>query len=113
MPKLASSVVSGIQGNNADKEFRNGWTQQQLTTVSGQNAGKNIMIVLPKHTETFQGSKQQQLLCQTPNDKQTLSYDCYIFDSGDFELQGDGGYLNWAFTGNFKRNGNKVSFSKP
>ncbi|KAK5122221.1 hypothetical protein LTR85_004131 [Meristemomyces frigidus] len=113
VPKIATSVVGGIQGNNADKEFRNGWTQQQLSVVSGQNSGKNIMIVYPKHTANFQGSQQQQLQCQTPNNKQTISYDCYVFDSGNFELQGDGGYLNWAFTGNFKRDGNKVTFMKP
>jgi len=60
---------------------------------------KVSQIVYPKHTANFQGSVQSQLLCACPNTKQTLAYDCYVFDSGDFELQGDGGYLNWAFTG--------------
>lgn len=37
-------------------------------------------------------------------------YGIWTFSSGEFINQGDGGYVNWAFAGNYKRTGNKVSF---
>ncbi|CAF9904553.1 hypothetical protein IMSHALPRED_000104 [Imshaugia aleurites] len=119
MASLVSGAVSGlvsgisglVSGNANDQNYRNGWTQQQIGTLSAANPGKNIIVVFPPHSQSLQGSQYQQLVCKTPT--QTLSYDCYIFDSGTFTLKGDGGYLNWAFTGNFTRNGNTVTFKKP
>lgn len=116
MGSLIAGAVSGlitgvsglVSGNTNDQNFRNGWTQQNLGTVTAANPKKNVIIVFPPHDQNLQGSKYQQLVCKTPT--QTLSYDCYIFDSGDFTLKGDGGYLNWAFAGNFTRNGNKLTF---
>jgi len=113
IPKAVQGIAGGVQASNADKQFRTGWTQQQLAQIAGQNSGKNVMIVYPKHTANFQGSQQSQLVCTCPNSKQNINYDCYVFDSGHFVLQGDGGYLNWAFQGSFKRNGDTVDFSKP
>ena len=124
---MASALVSGAVGGlfqlgntvnqgAEDRNFRNGWTQQQLGTVSADpaNAGKNIMIVYVDHDASqLVNSKFSQLECQCPNSGIKLSYDCYVFDSGPFTLKGDGGYLNWAFCGNFKRDKNNVTFSKP
>jgi hypothetical protein len=42
----------------------------------------------------------------------TFGYNIYVFSSGTFVLAGDGGYENWAFAGNFVRNGNTVKFSE-
>lgn len=45
----------------------------------------------------------------------TQGYECYLFTSGTFELQGDGGFENWAFDGNYTRdpsNGNIVNFQE-
>ncbi|CAD6593803.1 MAG: hypothetical protein ASARMPRED_007958 [Alectoria sarmentosa] len=104
MSSLVSGAVTGlitgisglVSGNANDQNFRNGWTQQNLGTVTAANPKKNVIIVFPPHDQNLQGSKYLQLVCKTPT--QTLSYDCYIFDSGDFTLKGDGGYLNWAFS---------------
>ena len=100
--------MDAIGSNNQDKTFRNGWTQQQLGPLGSSNPGKNIMVVCVKHDASqLQGSQHQDLTCTCPSGS-TQHYDVYIFDSGVFQLQGDGGYLNWAFTGNFVRDGNKV-----
>ncbi|KAI7364990.1 hypothetical protein KC354_g5235 [Hortaea werneckii] len=110
-PQIIQTGFGAIQSNKSDQEFRNSWTQSTLSQVSSQNSGRNIMIVYPNHTQNFVNSQQSTLPCQCPSGN-TITYTCYVFDSGDFELKGDGGYLNWAFTGNFKRNGSKVTFSK-
>ena len=113
---LVGGIISGVAGlvsnNSNDQNFRNGWTQSQLGPLATANPNKNIMIVFPPHDQNFTRSQYSQLLCKTPSG-QTLSYDCYVFDAGDFTLKGDGGFLNWAFQGNFTRNGNKVTFKKP
>ena len=41
-----------------------------------------------------------------------LIYGIWVFESGTFVNKGDGGYLNWAFRGQFKRNGGRVRFRK-
>ena len=83
-------ITSAINGNKEDQNFRNGWTQQQQGEISAQNPGKNIMIVYVKHDASkLVNSQFSQLLCTCPSGS-TLSYNCYVFDSGPFELQGDG-----------------------
>ena len=41
----------------------------------------------------------------------TQGYEIWVFDHGDFELAGDGGYINWCFDGDFDRDGNDVTFN--
>lgn len=40
-------------------------------------------------------------------------FDVYVFDKGTFRDDGDGGDINWAFYGDFRRDGRQVSFQKP
>jgi hypothetical protein len=40
-------------------------------------------------------------------------FDVYVFDKGTFSNDGDGGDINWAFYGNFQRNGQQVTFQQP
>ena len=45
----------------------------------------------------------------------SIPYGVWIFESGTFVNQGDGGFINWAFAGNCKRtgkDGKTVVFSK-
>jgi hypothetical protein len=100
-----------IGSNNADKSFRDGWTQQQLGPLQSANPGKNIMIVSVKHDASqLKGSQQSQLDCACPSGAH-VNYTVYVFDEGVFLHQGDGGFLNWCFAGNFVREGDKVILS--
>jgi hypothetical protein len=88
---VATGIHSQVVGGKADQDFRNGWTQSQLGIVTAANPGKNCMIVISKHDASkLVNSQQSQLPCQMPNSGTTISYDCYVFDSGPFVLQGDG-----------------------
>ncbi|MFJ5895550.1 hypothetical protein ACIQFZ_08840 [Streptomyces sp. NPDC093064] len=40
-------------------------------------------------------------------------FDIYVFDKGTFSNDGDGGYTNWAFYGDFTRDGTEVTFEQP
>ncbi|MEU8624268.1 hypothetical protein [Streptomyces sp. NPDC048669] len=40
-------------------------------------------------------------------------FDVYVFDKGKFSNDGDGGYTNWAFYGDFDRDGSEVTFEQP
>ncbi|MEV6162303.1 hypothetical protein AB0L71_10305 [Streptomyces sp. NPDC052052] len=40
-------------------------------------------------------------------------FDIYVFDKGRFSNDGDGGYTNWAWYGNFTRDGSEVTFEQP
>ena len=83
-----------IGSNNADKSFRDGWTQQQLGPLQSANPGKNIMIICVKHDASqLKGSQQQQMDCACPSGAH-INYMVYIFDEAVFLHQGDGGLLN-------------------
>jgi hypothetical protein len=89
--KLGVGIASQVNQGKEDQNFRNGWTQQQLGVVTAAHQGKNVMIVYPKHDASkLVNSQQSQLQCVCPSSGTTLSYDCYVFDSGPFTLQGDG-----------------------
>lgn len=40
-------------------------------------------------------------------------FDVYVFDKGTFSNDGDGGYTNWAYYGDFTRDGSEATFEKP
>jgi len=108
------SIGTAANQGSEDRDFRNGWTQQQLGVVTAANPHKNVMIVYPAHDASKLVNCATSILeCKCPNSGITMTYQCYVFDSGPFTLKGDGGYLNWAFAGNFVRNKNEVTFSKP
>lgn len=40
-------------------------------------------------------------------------FDVYVFDKGTFSNDGDGGYTNWAYYGDFTRDGKEAAFEQP
>ncbi|KAK4442013.1 hypothetical protein QBC34DRAFT_456793 [Podospora aff. communis PSN243] len=40
----------------------------------------------------------------------TKGYEIWVFSHGTFERAGDGGYINWGFSGRYSQNGNRVEF---
>lgn len=41
-----------------------------------------------------------------------IPYKVFVFRSGKFRNKGDGGFINWCFQGNFRRDGGLITFSK-
>jgi hypothetical protein len=85
------SINSANNQGSEDRNFRNGWTQQQLGVVTAANPGKNVMIVYPNHDASQLANCTNSILeCKCPNSGITLTYQCYVFYSGPFALKGDG-----------------------
>jgi hypothetical protein len=95
---LVSGLFQGGMGINTannqgaeDRNFRNGWTQQQLGVVTAAHAGKNVMIVYSDHDASQLANCTTSVLeCKCPNSGITMTYQCYVFDLGPFTLKGDG-----------------------
>lgn len=45
--------------------------------------------------------------------KYGTTYGVWIFKKGRFENKGDGGYINWAFSGWYDQNGKTIDFRSP
>ncbi|KIW86698.1 uncharacterized protein Z519_12684 [Cladophialophora bantiana CBS 173.52] len=111
--QVGTAIFGAIFNSGADKDFRSSWTQVQVGDLTSKNPGKNVMVVFTKHDASgLVNSTMTIRECTCPNSGSVLTYSCYVFDSGPFVLQGDGGYLNWCFAGSFNRNGNNVTFNK-
>jgi hypothetical protein len=107
----ADAIVNGIMPLNLDdKEKRNRWTPKYVESITKSNPGYNVLLIHTKHIADLTGVQYQGLIPFKISAEEELEYTLYIFDYGTVELQGDGGFLNWAFEENFTRNGNLVEF---
>jgi hypothetical protein len=104
----AAGVVAGIIGNDNNK--REAYTQQFVQQTSKQFPNCNVIICHPQHKVAGPHVvHQHHELGMTVG---TCGYDSYCSPKGQpfiFDNQGDGGYLNWAFAGEFNRNGNTLT----
>lgn len=84
-------LIAGIFADNeAEKEFRSGWTQEAASQLATDNPGKNIMVVYTEHDASgLVAVEKKALQCEIPGGAK-LAYVVYIFDEGRFVLEGDG-----------------------
>jgi hypothetical protein len=89
-------------GNTSSTDRQTQFTRNFIAKVRNQFPEKNALIVHSNHTANFVGSVTQSfdLLAPTPIH---VSYQWYVFDSGTFTLQGDGGDNNVLFAGNVQQ----------
>jgi len=111
-------IVNAIKGAiEKDKQRRNDWTPRFIAQFSAKYPKQNAIMCHTKHDVHWEGIEGKDWGKTTAKFKPKLGlpvkYDVYWGGAGTFTNKGDGGYLNWAFTGNFKRDGNKVQFYKP
>jgi hypothetical protein len=104
-------VVSLIKGIvDADNKKREAFTQHFVDEVSKQFPKCNVVIVHPQHKVAGPHVVHQHH--EVPMTVGTCGYDSYCSPKGQpftFENLGDGGYINWAFAGEFNRNGNSLT----
>ncbi len=105
---IVFGIVSGIIG--ADNKKREAFTQSFVQQASKKFPNCNIVIVHPQHRVAGPHVVHQHH--ELPMTVGTCGYDSYCSPKGQpfvFENQGDGGYLNWAYAGQFSRNGNTLT----
>ncbi|KAF6759307.1 ectomycorrhiza-regulated small secreted protein [Ephemerocybe angulata] len=93
---VRSQVGSGNQG-------RIDFTQRVVREGSSRFPQYNWVIVHTAHLTRFDGASGRNWNHWhyefDINPGGTIRYELYWFESGTFELQGDGGFINWAWTG--------------
>ncbi|KAL0948797.1 hypothetical protein HGRIS_008927 [Hohenbuehelia grisea] len=116
-----TDIIKGIQnGIKQDKLARSGFTQQLVAQMHQKHPDYNWIICHTKHTTKFDGKRgtdwdhrHQEFDVKIGG---TVGYEIYNLKSGEFTRQGDGGFLNWAYIGNIKKNdqgGKHLVFAKP
>ena len=109
MAGVVVGLVQALMGANKDlHEAQSNFTKMYLDTMGPKHPTKNILITCVAHDRNFVNEFHEVAdLSVWFGD---IKYDCYIFDSGEFTLKGDGGWINWAFTGSYDRDGGHVVF---
>ena len=69
------------------------------------SGGKNV-IIFKNGIDAQLGSYEYEMNEELGGER----YNIYVGASGDFLNKGDGGWINWAMTGDYEKNGNLVRF---
>ncbi|KAF9270846.1 hypothetical protein L218DRAFT_993390 [Marasmius fiardii PR-910] len=115
---LVNELLNGI--SNKDKLRARGYfTQRVVQSIHNQYPNFNAIIVHPKHECKFEGIKgvdwdHFHINYYIGFRNFCVGYDVYVCKNAEFCLKGDGGNLNWAFSGLFDQRSEKhVKFSAP
>jgi hypothetical protein len=106
---LGGVVHDGVEEITKDREA---FVKGEMKKATDDAGGKyNVMVFNLKqpHLEEFKNKKYREVKYKK------LTYGIWTFRDGKFTNKGDGGSINWAFSGNFKtsgKQGHTVSFSK-
>ncbi|CAL8472281.1 g11823 [Coccomyxa elongata] len=105
--KVGDSIANAISGQgNAD---RAGFVKN-INNQCFYSEGQKYNCMVFNLGQEYQWTDQQGIVLYGSAVYQGITYGIWAFESGTFDNQGDGGYINWAFFGNFDRNGNHVVF---
>lgn len=107
-------IVNFIKGKiEADKQKRAQWTSEMVGKFRAQYPHYNFVICHVKHKYNFKGAQgkdwghsHQELPVSF---HKTVGYEIYWFREGTFDRQGDGGWLNWSYSGKVLSATNKNS----
>ena len=105
---IAGGVAAAFIGD--DNKTREAYTQNFVATASQKFPNCNVVICHTQHR--FAGPQVVHQHHEIGMKVGTCGYDSYCSPKGQpfiFENQGDGGYLNWAYAGEFSRNGNTLT----
>ena len=110
-----SAAQLGIEINNLVVGSRNreGFVRGMMEQATFA-AGSNYNVMVFNMSQPYDRNLQDVKFFKQAN-YQGVPYGIWIFRDGSFVNKGDGGFINWAFNGNFKRSGNQghtVTFSK-
>ena len=117
MAEKVASVISqvvGILQNVFDpKEAREKFTNDSVDRLAQEFPDYNVLLVhtahhfesgehVHKHVEFYTGAGN------------SYGYEVYLMRKGQktvFILDGDGGFINWCFTGSYTKDGHRVEFN--
>ncbi|MFG2342373.1 stress protein [Streptomyces yangpuensis] len=103
--KAIADALRGIKTDN-----RGTFVQEAIDKAFNAAGGRhNVMLfnLSQNYNDQFQGTRVYANV-QWGN----IHYGLWIFESGQFTNQGDGGWINWGFVGWYERNGGHVKFNR-
>ncbi|MFC9586712.1 stress protein [Streptomyces yangpuensis] len=103
--KAIADALRGIKTDN-----RGTFVQEAVDKAFNAAGGRhNVMLfnLSQNYNDQFQGTRVYANV-QWGN----IHYGLWIFESGQFTNQGDGGWINWGFVGWYERNGGHVTFNR-
>jgi hypothetical protein len=118
-----SIAIAGLAALNGLGDIRSGEfaVERSFTTTTVDNLRDhfpdyNIMVAHgTSFRQTFQNSAHNHYeLAVTP--PRTKGYEIYVFKSGEFWLNGDGGYENYCYSGTYDidpKDGGHITFYDP
>lgn len=104
-----TSLVRSLQGSDNDK--RAAFTQRMIAELSQKHPGYNFVITHHRSSKA-EGPGVVHDHVELPMAVGTCGYEIFGSPKGQpfrFVLNGDGDYINWAFCGDFNRNGNTLT----
>jgi hypothetical protein len=106
---LGINVADSIEKQRQDAETQ--YTQGLVAQLISQYPQKNV-IVYHNQDSQFSGVNVVHMHVEMNLNflGETQGFEVQVFDSGTFMLEGDGGFANWCFDGNFNHNGDFVQF---
>lgn len=112
---VASAVANFVkQLKEDDKVKRAKFTQRTVAELSLKYPGYNFVITRHKQSKAT-GEAVVHKLVEMQQNVGTVEYDIYASPKGKrfiFKLNGDCGYLNWAYCGDFKKSSKSSLYSK-
>lgn len=105
---LANSVMGWLATIGRDGQKREAFTKSFVEEAHKQFPDYNVVIIHTHHTTWGTWIKQHVELPMTIG---TCGYEIYFSVRGQgFSLanHGDGGYINWAYYGEYKREGDRI-----
>jgi len=122
--KTLANIVEEIVGavekiNQAAHAKESQFTKDIVTKAYGGNSKWNYLMINEKLKQNvkMQGTEGKEWAVGqrkvSPAGVEPVTYHFYTFGAATVTDNGDEGYLNWAWTGNFKRDGKTVTFTKP
>jgi hypothetical protein len=110
---LANTSLGGLNViNNNDHAYEEAYTKAVVSQIRDEYPNMNVMIVHSAHDQNFQGCTHVHYEFQLFGGR-TQGYEVYVFHSGTFKLNGDGGFINWCYDGNYTKDsddGHQLTF---
>ena len=108
--EVGTAVVKQLIKLGKEKRTENEWVKQTLDQLSAKNPKKNILIFHnQKSKAVLNGGVHTHFEVDLAFGR-TKGYEIWVFDTGIFELAGDGGFLNVGYTGCWKGSNKHVDF---
>ena len=111
-----NKIVDEVAGTITANRNREAWVKALLERTASRTGGKyNVMVFNLQQNYDFNPPAGTFKFAQATFKgglSGNITYGVWVFNSAaTFTNRGDGGYINWAFSGAYTRNGGTVTFS--